>query len=343
MEAGTGAEVVQIGRRNTAWYSGAPVDPVRLVPGRRATAGADRSARCSTACSLGQEVGEDEIVTLFAARGAEVAAVARGRRRAAASVVGDVGHLRPQPQHQLHERVHVQVPVLRVLEGPAVAEPPRHARTCSTLEEIQGRVARGRRAGRHRGVPAGRHPPRLRRRLLHRRRPGRAGGRARHPRPRLHRARGHRGRASGSASRSRDYLRRLHGRRPARRSPAPRPRSSTTRSGRVLCPDKINTEEWLEAHRTAHSVGLRSNVTIMFGAVEQPAHVGPPHRAHPRPAEGDRRLHRVRAPAVRAHGHADLPAAQGPAGPDLPRGAAHARGRAASPTGAGSTTSRCRG
>ena len=39
----------------------------------------------------------------------------------------------------------------------------------------------------------------------------------------------------------------------------------------ILCPDKINTEEWLEAHRTAHSVGLRSNVTIMFGAVEQPA------------------------------------------------------------------------
>ncbi len=38
----------------------------------------------------------------------------------------------------------------------------------------------------------------------------------------------------------------------------------------ILCPDKINTEEWLHAHRTAHSVGLRSNVTIMFGAVEQP-------------------------------------------------------------------------
>jgi FO synthase len=40
----------------------------------------------------------------------------------------------------------------------------------------------------------------------------------------------------------------------------------------LICPDKINTEEWLEAHRTAHSVGLRSNITIMFGAVEQPEH-----------------------------------------------------------------------
>ena len=38
----------------------------------------------------------------------------------------------------------------------------------------------------------------------------------------------------------------------------------------VICPDKINTEEWLHAHRTAHSVGLNSNVTIMFGSIEQP-------------------------------------------------------------------------
>ena len=40
----------------------------------------------------------------------------------------------------------------------------------------------------------------------------------------------------------------------------------------VLCPDKVDTEEWLEAHRTAHGIGLRSNITIMFGAVEQPLH-----------------------------------------------------------------------
>jgi FO synthase len=38
----------------------------------------------------------------------------------------------------------------------------------------------------------------------------------------------------------------------------------------VLCPDKVSTDEWLEAHRTAHAVGLRSNITIMFGSVEQP-------------------------------------------------------------------------
>src|SRR5215213_1672636 len=40
----------------------------------------------------------------------------------------------------------------------------------------------------------------------------------------------------------------------------------------VICPDKVTTEEWLEVHRVAHSVGLRSNITIMFGHVESPRH-----------------------------------------------------------------------
>ncbi len=41
----------------------------------------------------------------------------------------------------------------------------------------------------------------------------------------------------------------------------------------VLCPDKVSTDEWLDVHRTAHSVGLRSNVTIMNGHIERPVHV----------------------------------------------------------------------
>jgi len=36
----------------------------------------------------------------------------------------------------------------------------------------------------------------------------------------------------------------------------------------VLCPDKINTAEWLEVVETAHSVGLRTTATLMFGHVE---------------------------------------------------------------------------
>ena len=40
----------------------------------------------------------------------------------------------------------------------------------------------------------------------------------------------------------------------------------------VICPDKVSTEQWLAVHDTAHRVGLRSNVTIMFGHVEAPEH-----------------------------------------------------------------------
>jgi FO synthase len=38
----------------------------------------------------------------------------------------------------------------------------------------------------------------------------------------------------------------------------------------VICPDKVTTDQWLAVHDAAHRVGLRSNVTIMFGHVETP-------------------------------------------------------------------------
>jgi len=39
---------------------------------------------------------------------------------------------------------------------------------------------------------------------------------------------------------------------------------------RVICPDKVTTEQWLEVHDAAHRVGLRSNVTLMFGHADTP-------------------------------------------------------------------------
>jgi FO synthase len=38
----------------------------------------------------------------------------------------------------------------------------------------------------------------------------------------------------------------------------------------VICPDKVTTAQWLHVHDVAHRVGLRSNVTMMFGHVESP-------------------------------------------------------------------------
>jgi FO synthase len=34
---------------------------------------------------------------------------------------------------------------------------------------------------------------------------------------------------------------------------------------RLICPDKVTTAQWLGVHAAAHRVGLRSNVTLMFG------------------------------------------------------------------------------
>ena len=40
----------------------------------------------------------------------------------------------------------------------------------------------------------------------------------------------------------------------------------------IICPDKVNTEEWQAVMRAAHGLGLRSTATIMFGHVEAPLH-----------------------------------------------------------------------
>jgi FO synthase len=40
----------------------------------------------------------------------------------------------------------------------------------------------------------------------------------------------------------------------------------------VICPDKLNTQRWLDIVGSAHRIGLRTTATIMFGHVEQPVH-----------------------------------------------------------------------
>ncbi|MCI5105394.1 MAG: 5-amino-6-(D-ribitylamino)uracil--L-tyrosine 4-hydroxyphenyl transferase CofH [Pseudomonadales bacterium] len=40
----------------------------------------------------------------------------------------------------------------------------------------------------------------------------------------------------------------------------------------TLCPDKLNTSQWLEVMEAAHKVGFNTTATIMFGHVEQPRH-----------------------------------------------------------------------
>ncbi len=39
-----------------------------------------------------------------------------------------------------------------------------------------------------------------------------------------------------------------------------------------LCEHKANTHAWLEIHRTAHEIGLRTNCTMLYGHVESAYH-----------------------------------------------------------------------
>ena len=169
---------------------------------------------------------------------------------------------------------------------------------------------------------------------------GRSGARPRPARARVLGARGVAGRrdARPAAARSTSHSSATRG---SARCPARPPRSSTTRCGRVICPDKVTTDQWLEVHAAAHSVGLRSNVTIMFGHVDGRGAGRATCSARAR-ASGVGRVHRVRAAAVRPHGGADLPEGRARPGPTFREALLmHAVGRLA--LHPGSRTSRPRG
>jgi len=42
----------------------------------------------------------------------------------------------------------------------------------------------------------------------------------------------------------------------------------SSRVRKAICPNKCGAEEWIEVHRTAHRLGVKSNCTMMFGTVE---------------------------------------------------------------------------
>ena len=112
------------------------------------------------------------------------------------------------------------------------------------------------------------------------------------------------------------------------RSPAPPRRSSTTTSAgcspRASCRRRPGSR-W-SAPRTGS--GLPSQLDDDVRPRRQPAALGAaPARAQPDPGR-DRRVHRVRAAAVRAHQRADLPGRRGPPGPDAARQPRGARGGA---------------
>jgi len=267
VEAGTGAEVVQIGRRNTAWYSGAPVEPTTLVPASGRLGWHGPVGEVLEGVLLGQEVGEDEITTLFSARGAEVAAVAQVADELRRAVVGDVVTYVRNRNINYTNVCTFKCRFCGFSKGPLSLN-LRGSPYLLTLEDIQGRVLEAVADGATEVcLQGGIHPD--------------FDGdyyidvaRAVHEvAPEIHIHGFTALEVTEGAKRLgeplADYLRRLMDA-GLKTLPGTAAEILDDPVRALLCPDKIDTGEWLDAHRTAHGVGLRSNVTIMFGAIEQP-------------------------------------------------------------------------
>lgn len=264
---GTGAEVVQVGRRSTGWYSGADTSPVHLVPAPARAGGA--VAEVLAGVAQGQELGESEIVTLFSARGPEVAAVAEVaddlRRRA----VGDTVTYVVNRNVNYTNVCTFKCTFCGFSKGPLSLN-LRGRPYLLSLDDIADRARRAwERGATEVCLQGGIHP-------------SFDGGfyldvvrAVKNAVPGLHvhaftALEVHEGARRLGVPLS-DYLAEL---RDAGLSSLPGTAAEILDDEvrAVLCPDKIDTQEWLDTHEQAHAAGLRSNITIMFGAVEQPVH-----------------------------------------------------------------------
>ena len=58
-----------------------------------------------------------------------------------------------------------------------------------------------------------------------------------------------------------------------------------------LSPNKLKVRQWIEVIRTAHSLGIPSTSTMMYGHTELPRALGEAHASAPRNPEGNRPIH----------------------------------------------------
>ena len=261
--------------RDGTWCSGGEAPPPALLdevsPPPRASAAGDRRrgavAEVLAGVALGQEVGEAEIVTLFSARGPEVRQVAEVADELRRTTVGDsVTYVRNRNINYTNVCTF-KCRFCAFSKGPLSLN-LRGAPYLLELDEVTARVAEAEAEGATEVcLQGGIHPSFDGDYYLHVLEAVRQGSETIH----IHAFTALE--VTEGAKRSEvdlaEYLTRLK-EAGLKTLPGTAAEILDDEVRAVLCPDKINTEEWLEAHRIAHSVGLRSNITIMFGAVEQP-------------------------------------------------------------------------
>jgi FO synthase len=263
--------------RDAAWCSGGEVDPPALVGpgsehagapgGGRRTAHRGPVAEVLDGVALGQEVGHDEIVTLFSARGPEVRMVAEVADDLRRAVVGDAVTFVHNRNINYTNVCTFKCRFCAFSKGPLSLN-LRGAPYLLDLEEITRRVAEAAAEGATEVcLQGGIHPNFDGDYYVH------VLGAVRAASERIHIHGFTALEVTEGARRSEvplaEYLVRLK-EAGLKTLPGTAAEILDDDIRAQICPDKINSEEWLEAHRTAHSVGLRSNITIMFGSVEHP-------------------------------------------------------------------------
>lgn len=266
---GDGAEVVQIGNRSTQWYPGANSSPLMLVGSGDPTAGLKRGGvhEVLEGVRRGQEVGEPEIITLFGARGPEVRAVAELADDLRRRTVGDDVTWVANRNINYTNVCTFKCRFCGFSKGPLSLN-LRGNPYLLTLDDIAERAAEAQALGATEVcLQGGIHPDfdgdyyiDVTRAVS-----DAAPGIHIHGFTALEVTEGAR-RLQEPLDK---YLLRLK-EAGLRTLPGTAAEILDDEVRAVLCPDKVNSEQWLEAHRVAHGVGLRSNVTMMFGSVEHP-------------------------------------------------------------------------
>jgi len=262
-----GAEVVLVGRRSTAWYSGADTSPVMLVPGHPSVAAGSAVGEVLDGVRMGQEPDVDELVTLFGARGPEVAAVAQLADELRAATVGDVVTFVRNRNINYTNVCTFKCRFCGFSKGPLSLN-LRGTPYLLTLDDIAERVREAWDVGATEVcLQGGIHPDFDGDYYVD------VARAVKQAAPDIHVHGFTALEVTEGARRLGEpldvYLRRLMDA-GLRSLPGTAAEILDDPVREVLCPDKISTDEWLECHRVAHAVGLRSNITIMFGAVEQP-------------------------------------------------------------------------
>ncbi len=262
-----GAAVVQIGDRSTQWYSGSPSSPAHLIdPDARPTG---RVAEVLQGVRQGQEPGFDELLALFSARGSDVSAVAHLADELRVDAVGDPITYVVNRNINYTNVCTFKCRFCGFSKGPLSLN-LRGAPYLLTLEQMQERVVEAEELGATEVcLQGGIHPDFDGDYYIDVCRAVKDAA------PDIHVHGFTALEVTEGAKRLGEpletYLQRCMDA-GLRSLPGTAAEILDDSIRDILCPDKLSTEEWLEAHRIAHGVGLRSNVTMMFGAVEQPEH-----------------------------------------------------------------------